>query len=405
MSMSTNIIGKFLQYFTSLFCKKDRSDNVIEDPPIDIAKELAYLWNMIREQTEGNLFEPKDIKAEIVASFNRLKEHYTDEQLDNVLPKYVSIAVRVVHEPIRELIEHINESNYISLTKRLSDLSNSISKNERKKAFQENMEAFMEALYIHILDNLNAKDNPACLSLGNIAKRKGDYETARKWYERVIETDQPFNGITSLLACYETEIKAILSESRRRDCFDPLIWKKVNALNKCQSEIYEKWCGILRDRINAEETTEQYKEDYVTLMTGYARLERNRGDYDKAFSILDSIPVAYPGLHRVYAEKAMLYQFKPYNNHYYNLEKAIEAFKDADSLIGTIVDNSYDVKSRKSILMPLANTYFQAGRYEEAIIICDRVLQIDCKEQRAINLKDRILSGILSSDAERIAAV
>ena len=47
--------------------------------------------------------------------------------------------------------------------------------------------------------------------------------------------------------------------------------------------------------------------------------------------------------------------------------------------------------SKKSILVPLANTYFASGMYTEASDVCDIVLKIDKKEQRAIELKKRIM--------------
>lgn len=88
----------------------------------------------------------------------------------------------------------------------------------------------------------------------------------------------------------------------------------------------------------------------------------------------------------------MLYQFRSYKNRYYSLDKAVDTFKKAYSVIPEGSSNtSGSRKSRKSILMPLANTYFQMGRYDDASDVCDSVLLIDAKERRAIELKDRIL--------------
>ena len=47
-------------------------------------------------------------------------------------------------------------------------------------------------------------------------------------------------------------------------------------------------------------------------------------------------------------------------------------------------------KSKKSILIPLANSYIQAGRYEEAEEACNTVLKIYKKEKSAIKLKNKI---------------
>lgn len=88
----------------------------------------------------------------------------------------------------------------------------------------------------------------------------------------------------------------------------------------------------------------------------------------------------------------MLYQFRSYKNRYYSLDKAVDTFKKAYSVIPEGSSNtSGSRKSRKSTLMPLANTYFQMGRYDDASDVCDSVLLIDAKERRAIELKDRIL--------------
>ena len=62
-------------------------------------------------------------------------------------------------------------------------------------------------------------------------------------------------------------------------------------------------------------------------------------------------------------------------------------FKKAEAAINVSRTDGVSAKSKKSILMPPANTYFQAGNYDEAEFICDRVLSIDRKEKRAIQLK------------------
>lgn len=41
-------------------------------------------------------------------------------------------------------------------------------------------------------------------------------------------------------------------------------------------------------------------------------------------------------------------------------------------------------------MIPLANSYIQAGRYEEAEEACNTVLKIDKKEKSAIKLKNKI---------------
>ena len=58
----------------------------------------------------------------------------------------------------------------------------------------------------------------------------------------------------------------------------------------------------------------------------------------------------------------------------------------------SVANSTASPKSKKSILMPLANSYFQSDGYDETHDVCDSILKIDNTEQRAINLKNRIAS-------------
>ena len=385
-----NLWGSFLSLFTNS-----------EEPVCDhslaeiVTKEIDELWALAREKEENDDLSETMCRERITGSFEMIRNNYSDEQLDAayVWPRYVKIAVHSVNDPIEELVHYVNEKNYICLTKCLTNLCHSLSKCENSRT-EQNMDNFAKAVYLHILDDINPNDVPSFIELGRMEQRRGDYSEARKWYTRITETEQPFNGITALLACYESETKAYLSKCRGgfNSDLSQYARERIKTLNRLQYEVYEKWRKIMETKISqSDAVTEQYKRDYVALMTGYARFERNRGHYSKAFDILDRIPEEYPDSYRVLSEKAMLYQFKPYQNGYYSLEKSIEAFRRAEAAIS---DNDsakhISAKGKKSILMPLANAYFQAGRYEEAGEVCDSVLGIDKREKRAINLKKRI---------------
>ena len=390
--MKINIVGRLYNIFRNnffSFSSKNKDTEREANPAEIITKEIDGLWEMIRQENKGLLSET-ECRERIARSFNNVNERFSNEQLDNVYtwPRYVKIAVNVVNEPVNELIAYVKESNYKRLTKRLSDLSHSLY-NEEEENVKSNMEKFSLAVYLHILEDINPKDIPSCLALGRIFQKRAEYDAAREWFKKVTETDEPFNGVTALLACYEDETKEILSNRKNRHSYDPNFSEKIKYLNDCQCDIYEKWCRAAEERIkDSAEVTEQQKREYVSLMTGYARFERNRGNYRKAFCLLDRVPKTYPDAFRVYVEKAMLYQFKPYKNNYYSLDKAIDFFKKAEAAIEE--SGTANAKSKKSILMPLANTYFQLGRYQEAESVCDSVLLIDGNEQRAITLKQRI---------------
>ena len=136
---------------------------------------------------------------------------------------------------------------------------------------------------------------------------------------------------------------------------------------------------------------EQRKREYVVLMTGYARFERSRGDYEKALELLYRIPRTFPEIYRAYTEEAMIYQIKSYKNNFYSLENAIEMFKRAEDVLLYEGTPKSTAKSQKSILMPMANAYFQLGLLDEAKSICEKILKIDAKEFRAVNLKNKIV--------------
>lgn len=394
--MSTFTAVKFnngiLQRLFSFLVKKEEP---VHEPSAAevVTREIDELWKMVRERNEGDLpCSEADCRERIVESFRRIRGSFSDEQLDAAYawPRYVKVAVHCTDVPVEELVEFLNKDNYIPLTKRLTDLHKSVCKGDDAEAIK-NSERFSAAVYNYILEHIDPADIPSLLFLGRLAQKRGAYDEARGWFMRIMETEEPFNGITAWLACNEEETKRILSDGRRSYKRSYQLREKVKTLNDSQCTIYEKWCAVMEERITGgESVSEQYKREYVSLVTGYARFERNRGNYEKAFELIERVPDGYPDMYRVYTEKAMLYQFRPYKNRFYSLERAIESFKKAYAAIEGEDGRTACAKSRKSILMPLANSYFQSGRYDEAESVCDKVLKIDHREQRAINLKNQI---------------
>lgn len=375
-----------------------RDDKITEEVDDGLAemviKEMDILWEMARSRDAGGNISEDECRTRIAESFNRVRSKYTDSQLDEIYvwPRFVKVAVHCTGKPVYELVQYVSENNYISLTKCINNLIHTTRK-KRGETIISNMDNFAEAVCMHIVKNIDRYDVPSLLNLGQIAQRRGTFDTAREWFSRITETDEPFKGVTAILASYEKEAKGYLERGKEGWCaLSEADREKIRDLNDQQCVVYTRWRNILEETMACEETVEEKtKGNYVALMTGYSRFERNRGNYDKAFMLLDAIPDNYPEMHRVYAERAMIYQFRPYRNRYYSLEKSIEAFKKAYALLcDSSHDESREVKGRKSILMPLANAYFQAGRYDDALTVCDRVLDIDKNEQRAVNLKNKI---------------
>ena len=393
MNMVDNFVSGILKSIFLNFQKKEEP-NVEVIPANRITKELDQLWEIHQMLKEGMCTEA-ECKERISESFLAMQDLFSKEDLNSnhIWPRYVRLSVHTVEEAPLALLQYIREDNYIVLTKRFSDLYASVYRGGEDKA-KKNMENFAIALYEHILQEINASDHPSCLALGRIFQKRGEYETAKFYFEKIIETDTPFYGITSILSCFGEEIKVIQSEEKKRSSSMSELKEKAKSIEEKQYEIYEKWSGIMEERMqNSPEVSDKYKKDYVALLTGYARFEKNRGNYIRAMELLGKIPENFPDTYRVYTEEAMIYQFKSYSNPFYNIEKAIETFRKAESAMNE--DEARYVlttKNKKYILMPLANSYFLCGRYEEADAVCDRVLQLDKKEQRAIALKTKIAS-------------
>lgn len=356
----------------------------------DPAKYLNNELKKLRAEIDTRMKTSSECEKLIVDSFVKSRHLLSKEKFEqlNAWPRYAKTMLYSTDTIIKELIDYVDASNYRVITKRLTDLFAAVVR-ENDTQMIERMNAFSETVFLHILDHISRNDVPVLLALGRNALNRKEYRDAEKWFTKVTETDDPYHGVTALLSCYETEIKELLTRDSHRSDFTAR--KRIKELNNRQFAVYEKWCVILGEHLQDEATSMQDKKRYVAIMTGYARFERLRGNYKKAFELLDRIPESYPEISRVFAERAMIYQFKPYSNDYYDLEKAVRLFVKADeALCKESRTEPASPKSRKSILMPLANTLFQLNQYHEASLICDNVLKIDSREQRAIDLKKRI---------------
>ena len=366
-----------------------------------LGNELDRLWEMRRKNEEG-LCSEGECRENISASFTKMQDCFSKEELNGISfwPKYVKVAIYTVEEPVFALLQYVNADNYIVLTKRFSDLSASVQR-KGEEWINSNAERFGIALYHHILEKINPKDVPSCLALGRYSQKRGDYEMAKFYFETVMDTasETAFNGLTSLLSLYEEEIKATLKKSRKNKS-SAEEKEKAKSLKNKQYEIYEAWVGKMEEQMQRySELPEQYKRNYITLLSGYARFEKNRGNYNRAIALLKKVPEGFPDIYRIYVEEAMIYQFKSYSNPFYNIDKAIETFKKAEASMKDGEEMyALTAKNKKCILMPLANSYFLCGRYEEAERVCDQVLQIDQKETRAITLKSKIASQMAFYD-------
>lgn len=89
------------------------------------------------------------------------------------------------------------------------------------------LSVFRREICLHILGTINPTDVPSYLSLGRAEQKRKDYADVCKWFIKITETDEPFNGLTALLACYEEETKTILSSSGKGYGSNPKFRERV----------------------------------------------------------------------------------------------------------------------------------------------------------------------------------
>lgn len=402
--MSNNWFTNLYDTLLSKIFSRQNADNSLSNrtPKKIISDEVARLQQINNEYLEG-LHSEKECIEEIESSFRQLRNEISEEQFNakRTWIRYVNVAVRTTDEPLRELIDYINSDNYRTLSEGLTLLSNSLRQHNEKLGLR-NLEVFSRVFYTHILEYISPQDTASFISLGQLARKKGDYAEARKWFEQALNSNTPFHALTSILTCYEDEIKQLLRENKQNAVLNHEARKRIRELNKIQFDLYMKWSKILKNKIDSDDTVSlQDKEAYVQLMTRFSRFERDRGFYTSAFDILNQIPESFPYQHRIYCELAMLHQSRNYRNPYYNLEKSIECFQEAEKSLMASSDNDNVKISQKSILIPLANSYYSLKRYDDALDICEQVLQIDAKEKRALRLHDKI-SAVLRTETSEL---
>lgn len=372
--------------------KKDHSAEHENSKEALVAEEFDRLWDMVKRKSDG-IVSDSECDAMITASLERIQSILTTEEMNSnyIWSRLLKVSVHSLSDPVEALVKYVDKENYIPLTKLLTDLCTH-AHNGSAEDVVLNMDRFAEAVFTHILDDIDPCDIPSHLSIGKMYMQRGDYDAAREHFGKITESERPFNGVMSLLSSYREEVRTILNTRNNRRYKDSNDLARVKELNKCQHDLYDEWAASMGKHINdSEDITDQDKRQYVTLITNYAKFERSRGNYGEALMLLGRIPTSFPEIYRVYKEYAMIYQFKPYSNKYYNPNYAIEMFIKADNAINNDVPAGHiDRKSRNSILVPLANTYFEVGRYDDAANVCDRVLSIDNREQNAIRLKHRI---------------
>ena len=327
--------------------------------------------------------------SEVFVSF--MAEHeVTEDSFPYFWSRFLKMAVPYMSYIPDTFMTYINESNYVLMTSVFQKMAKGTLKDRDLKEYERShIYGFMETFYKYLLEKF-PEDRPSMLALGKAYEGKNDYATARKYYMDFMElADTPYNnGLSSLLASYENEVKKLLKD-REGDRTENL--QRVHKLDGIMKATYEYWEQEVREA--AENGSDDRRREYIAFITHFSRFEIHQNRFEHAYELLSSVPDDYPNLFRVYGELGMLYQTKGRfkENTYYDLDKAIESFCKAEGIFMNVGIGQHDAKtSEKCILVPLANTYFQVGRITEALEICNKVLLLDSREWRVKELKKKI---------------
>lgn len=330
---------------------------------------------------------------EVSQSFMRISHaNCIDGYINIVWAKYLNLVSQYTSIMPESLLTTIDNKNYIP---RFNHMKKMYEKSCTRYDSLQN--ARIKDLSIQIckwiLEKIDERDAPSLLFLGKIYKKMKYYKEAQACFNKVLDiADSHFNGVTALAECYSAEIVEI-NNKMKRGCDIKALQVEVTQLNTQLQKLYQQNIEILSRSLNGEESiNENTQKSYVSLICKYARWLKAMGRYEECLDVLNRIDVDCPEYHRVFLEKGFLYQnYGRGYNHHYDLEKAEYCFVEAEKLLETeIIDNNEKQKIQKSILVPLANTYFYQKRYSTAYEVCEKVLKLDSRDTNALKLIDRI---------------
>ena len=284
------------------------------------------------------------------------------------------------------LLDYIDKENYRSITSFVQ--KRYLSAKDNHSSYLPLIREDCKAVYRKIFSEIAENDTASCVLLGNIYMEESKYTEARDAFRHAIHADGGIKAKTALLSSYERELKTLIS--KKKNATDPdRIRAYKNRIREINAELETLYCCFESDAARGCGNSDKHRLELVTIATRHARFEKDRANYDACCRILQQIPSDYPKYYRVIQEYGLLYQatgreYAP--NRYYDPQRAIEMLLFAYNGLDPD-EKSY---TKKSILHPLANTYFSISNYSEASYICNLILQIDPKDKKALNLLSRI---------------
>lgn len=393
-------------FFKELFAKigklltGSKGNDIVTDQEPSFLKVVSEDIDCVRESIEEEIAkgnESVDVWTPLADSFRKMVEvSPNDHQMNKAWMKYFGFAVKYVNHLSPVLLEWLTVENYrtiFSLVKNtVKHYMGNMGKRKTDEINYNKIDAVLQ-LSDYILDKFDPNDIPAYMMKGQLLRVKGDYRMAEKCFKRVMQQENGFNGLISLLDCYIEEQMLLWDGVRTTEPNDDLK-KRLKALRKKTRQMFVDKEYELRTYLMGHGDDVEAKVHYMTLITKYARWERNMKNYQTCDQMLQSVPEDYPEYYRILTEMGLLHQFrgsKSMPNPYYNVDRAIELFEKADQLLEKQQELTNDVAcARKSVLIPLANSYVMIGRIDEARRACMRTLDIDPNENKAKDLLHKL---------------
>ena len=369
--------------YLEILSKNDRIHSLL------IAKANIQILKM---NPEDEMFQERASEAvsESFSNFTAYSEN-KPEYRNIVWIKYLSVAENYTVIIPQTLLDFITDETYRSATTLLKTHVMSVRKQAPGTQRAENVTEYELSVYKKILSEIDNADIPACLRLGNLLQEKGDFAGARGFFRRVCKQDAAgINGVTALLTAYQKEIKALFNERHYAEDVRE-IDEKIRSINVEMEKLFRSNETKLLNRIMVAtgETCEALEKDYIALIAKHARYEKDRGNYETAYHLLLDVPETYQNYHRIVAELGLFYQTtgnRRMVNVRADIDKAIEMLKRAYSML----DDKASDYERKSILIPLANSYFNKRDFDSAKAVCSLILKLDRNEVKAKALLDQM---------------
>ena len=400
-----NVIKAFLNQICRWFGGSEKS--TVEEKEPNFLKIVAGDIDHVRVLYEEKLAkgeEQVDIWELLADSFTRMKAvSPSDRQMNQAWMKYFGFAVKYGSHISPVLLDWLTEENYRTIfsyaKNTVRHYMGNVGKRKTEDINLDKIDAIIQ-LCDYVLEKFDSSDIPAQMMKGQLLRVKGDYPRAEACFEGVMQQKNGFNGLISLLDCYNEE-QILLWEKTRAKGADKELKMQLKALRKKIRDLFEAKEYELRTLLLENEEDTETKIHYMTLISKHARWERNEKNFQDCHRILQTVPEDYPEYYRIVLELAFLHQCrgnKYMPNPYYDLNKAIELFIQADQIMEAIYDGSDELKrARKSALVPLANSYALVGKYEEAGQACKKALDIDPKEARAMELLQKMETQTVSA--------